>query len=63
MNCKAENWHAVLYRQYFLKHRFSDIYCCTFNISRRLVSVHIIGDQNLKSELEWCIQSIKTKLR
>ena len=30
---KAKNWHAWSYEQYFLKHRFLDIYQCVFKLS------------------------------
>ena len=29
----------------------------------RLVSLHIIEDYNFEFEVEWCIQSIQSKLR
>ena len=31
MPCEAENWHVLSHEQNFSKHRFLDIFQCTFN--------------------------------
>ena len=58
MSYKAENRHALSYKQHFSKQRFLDICRCAFIISRRLVLMYIIGDKNFESKLELCIESL-----